>query len=390
MKRRNMSFSTISRNRYVRKAGLFCGVVVVAGMLTMALLHNPSEDEKGQVEERSTVRPVTVKVVQPGTYQASIVGYGEVNSEWKVDLRSKVQGEVVELSERFRIGNKVEKGEVLLLLDPIESEVLLAEAEFSLNKARVDFLIEENERAEALESWRRSGFGKPPASPLVLREPYLEMAKTNLKVAETALIQAQKQLSYTKVRVPFDALIVSRSVSLGGELFAGDEVCTLIGTQKSVIAIHVDKHQWVHFPEHWEGGNVDIRDIELDQAWIGKLVREGQFFDPETRLRTLFVEVEEPLSYADPLLPGNFVEVRFRGKPVDGLLRIPESARNQKGFIWLVEEGHLLNSYAVVPEFQRDGYLFVKNPVQGEAVVVIYPNNSFVNGLKVTPSEKEL
>ena len=388
MKNKIKFLKALLQHRLLRKIGLFCGVFVVALAVVAISLDKPSLSDKGEVKEQPMIRPVTVHALKPETYSARIVGYGEVNPEWKVDVRSKAQGEIIHISDTFRIGNKVEKGEILLRLDPTESEVSLAEAEFNLNQAKVDLLIEEKESKEALDSWQRSGLGQAPTSPLVLREPYLAMAKANLKVAEAALLQAQKQLNYTTIRAPFDALIVSRNVSLGGELFEGDEVCSLIGIQKSVIEIHIDKHQWEHFPNQWEGSEVDVVDQELKQLWKGILVREGQHFDPETRLRKLFVEVENPLDFEHPLFPGNFVEARFRGRPVDGLLKIPSSARNQKGFIWLVEEGNLLRSYAVVPEFQYDGFLFVKNPVEDEAIVVVNPNNSFVNGLQVTPNKK--
>lgn len=375
------------RSRTLRKSALFCVVLLLGSVIALESF-NPGEvaDDAPPAEEDSA-RPVTVVTALPQTYRAAIVGYGEVKPEWQVDLQAKAQGKVVGVSDRFRVGELVPAGEILLSIDRTETDALLGESELSLREAQLELQIEERESREALVAWERAGLDQTPVSPLVLRQPYLEKAKAKVRAAEATVARARALVQDTEIKAPFEAIVVARNVSLGSELFAGNPVCTLVGAGKAVVAIHVDKRQWSLLPPHWQGMAARIVDPELRAEWQGTLVREGLSFDASTRLRALFIELRDPLKAETPLLPGNFVEVHLEGKPMDRLLQLPASARDQKGRIWMVGEDRLLQSHVVQPAFQRDGYIYVESPLEGAAVVVINPNSSFVDGLKVTPRE---
>lgn len=392
MSRKEKLINWALQSRALRKSILFCFVLILGSAVAEVSLdtgRTAGTTDDDSPSGHDSARPVTVQTVLPQSYRAAIVGYGEVKPEWQVDLQAKAQGKVVGVSDLFRVGGLVPSGEVLLSIDRTESEALLGESELSLREAQLELLVEEREGREAQAAWKRAGLGDTPASPLVLRQPYLEKAKAKVRAAEAAVEKARLLVQDTEIKAPFEAIVVSRSVSLGSELLSGNSVCTLVGAGKAIIAIHVDKRQWSQLPEHWQGMEARIVDPELHCEWKGTLVREGQQFDPNTRLRALFIEVQNPLKARTPMLPGNFVEVHLEGKSIDRLLRLPVSARDQKGRIWTVGKDSLLESYNVRPVFQRNGYIYVESPVEGGASVVINPNSSFVNGLKVTPREGE-
>ncbi len=342
-------------------------------------------------ESGSSVRPVTVIHVRPDEYQTNIEAYGEVSPEWKVAIKSKVQGEILEVANGFRKGNTVQKGDLLLAVEQMDYRVQLSEAMLGLKEAKTKLLIEEKEGHDALKSWKRSGLDtkKIPSSPLLLRKPYLEMAKANVAAAKERVNQAKLFMEYTRLETPFDALVVERHVSPGTTLFAGDEVGILYGMKTFVIALHIGKEEWGKLSEDWEGTEVQISDEGPSEIWIGKLMREGRLFESDSRLRTLFVEVDEPLLQSPPLLPGNFVKVDIPGRTVSELLRVPDSARTQKGLVWYVDGDNLLQSVQANPIFREKGYLYFNYQKDDVVSIAVNPNNSFVNGLKVTPVVKE-
>jgi RND family efflux transporter MFP subunit len=382
-------FISYLKNKTIRKAALFCGVLMFSTLIIIGLLSSSKPDRVGETKTEQKIRPVTVVGTAPASYTSEIVDYGEVVPEWEVSIQSQVQGNITALSDCFRVGERVKSGETLLQINPTQYNVLVAQAELALKQSEVDLLVEEKESQEAQSAWERSNLGEHPTSPLVLRKPYLEMARSNVSAAEAALIQARQQRDFTTIKAPFDAMIVSRNVSFGSEVFEGDPICTLVSTDKFVVSIQIDKKQFIHLPENWKGMAVSLIDTETGNLWDGKLARQAEHYDRDSRLRRLFVEIDSPFDREIPLLPWNFVEVRLKGNEVDGLLKVPESARDQKGRIWFVDKQNRLRSFERAPEFRKKGHLFVKSPKEEEMKIVVNPNDSFANGLHVTPSEKK-
>lgn len=339
--------------------------------------------------DEAALRPVSVIVVEPASYQTSIEAYGEVTPEWNVRIKSKVQGEVLQVSKAFKKGNSIKKGQVLLSVEPTEYQVQLREMQLALEDAKTKLLVEEKEGKDAEASWRRSGLKDLPTSPLLLREPYLNTARANLALAREQVERAEQQLGYTSIKAPFDGIVVQRNVSPGGTLFSGDEVGTLYGIDTFVITLNINEHEWQKLPERWQETTVKLYGETPSHSWSGTLVREGNVFDSDSRLRSLFVEVNHPLQLSPPLLPGAFVRAEVPGRSIPGLLRVPDSARTQKGQVWYVDKENRLQSVQVNPVFREKGYLYYRYPGAGSTKIVINPNNSFVNGLQVTPVIRE-
>lgn len=373
-----------------RRSLAFLVTIGVCTFLIWVILF--SEQKSLKVKEKKTgnsVRPVTVIRVKPETHQTNIQAFGEVVPEWKVAVKSKVDGKILTFSEAFRKGNTVKKGDTLLTVDQTDYRVQLADAMLGLKEAKTKLLVEQKEGKDALEAWKRSGIKNMPTSELVLRKPYLEMAEANLAAARQRVKQAELLMKYTKIRAPFDALIVQRHVSRGGRLFAGDEVGVLYGMNTFVVALHIGKKEWAKLSSDWKGMAVTLIDEGLQHQWTGRLMREGRLFEADSRLRTLFVEIDNPLEQSPPLLPGNFVKAKIPGRSISGLLRVPDSARTRQGMVWYVDSGNVLKSVKAEPVFRDTGHFYFKIAGAGFMDIVVNPNNSFMNGLQVTPVVKE-
>lgn len=385
-------FLRIATNIILRRLLAMGITALICIVLIWLILFSPQEGSQiAKKETADVIRPVTVILVESDTYQTNIEAYGEVVPEWEVSIKSKVQGEILEISDRFRKGNTLKKDDLLFAVEQIDYQVQLSEAKLGLQEAKTKLLVEEKEGHDALQSWKRSGLDttKKPSSPLLLRKPYLEMAKANVTAAIERVSQAELVLEYTMVKAPFDALVVERYVSPGTTIFPGDEVGTLYGMKTFVIELHLGKGEWEKLSDNWQGMEVEVIEQSSGDKWTGRLMREGRLFESESRLRTLYVEVNEPLLQSPPLLPGNFVKVDIPGRIIPGLLRVPDSARTQKGLVWYVDSDNLLQSVEASPVFREKGYLYFKRQVEEVVSIVVNPNNSFVNGLKVTPIVKE-
>lgn len=213
---------------------------------------------------------------------------------------------------------------------------------------------------------------------MVLRQPQLNTARARVESARAAVAQAEKDLDRTKVRAPFDAHILRRSVNLGSQINPGMNLGRLVGldTYWVMTSVPLSKLPWLTIPEN---GNIDGSQVLLRNrsAWNAHQVREGRVYrlvgsvDENTRLARLIVEVQDPLSRnldsekAPQLILGSILEARIEGKPLQEVVRLPRNLVRTADTVWVMEEGALQireldilfqdREYAYVGEGLQDG-----------------------------------
>jgi multidrug resistance efflux pump len=99
-----------------------------------------------------------------------------------VPLSSQVAGEIVRIHPNFEDGAFVEKGEILVELEPADFEAAVVAAEAEEVRASVALAQEEIRAEQAQLNWEKLGKQGDP-SDLVKRLPQLREAKTNLNAA---------------------------------------------------------------------------------------------------------------------------------------------------------------------------------------------------------------
>jgi len=356
-----------------------CAIVMIAGI---------SKEEVTNIESSETAkRSVSVLELVPDNYAATLHVMGEVVPEWQTAINSQVNALITSISPKFRVGEIVNKGEVLITCENIQYLALVAEAKTRLSTAKINLLSTQKEAEDALDNWNRSGIEGEPSSSLVLYKPQLEAAQNEFKAAETALQNAELELSYTKVMAPFNGIIVERHVNLGEAIGVGTPVLKLFSTDKAIISVHISNHQYGLLPHDLTSIKARLIDDETKISWNAKVVREGNRIDKDSRLRPLFLEVDNPLQQQNTLLAGQFLNVELVGKEMENILKAPESVLTEGGFIWYVNRKNQLQSFPVNPHFYLNTELYFSMPEEVEAPIkiAINPNSSFMNGLAAHP-----
>jgi RND family efflux transporter MFP subunit len=303
-------------------------------------------------------------------------------------MRSRVEGQVVFVSERLETGSPVEEGELLVRLEQSGFRLRVAEAENRLAAAEISLMREEREAKDARENWHHSGIEGEPASPLVLREPQLAAARSDVKAARASLSYALTMLGHTEIRAPFAAVVVRRNINPGEMVFEADKVATLFGTGSVEIKVSIDSDSWLMLPELIGEAEATIYDTGQSASWQADVVRKSYHLDEESRLRTLILQVHHPMDQTPPLLPGTFVKVEITGRQVPHLLQIPESALTIQGLVWFVDHDRRLQKYHLDPVFYGKGVVYIPAPETTEKsplLVAVFPNSGFINGQVVQP-----
>ena len=135
----------------------------------------------------------------------------------EINLSSETSGQVIWRNPKFVVGGRIKEGEELIHIEATKHKTLLANAEQNFAEAALTLQQEERHKRQALKDWKRSGISDKP-SPLALREPQLSVAKSRYKAAKAAVAEAKNDPGKTRLKAPFDAVIVQRHIAQGSYL----------------------------------------------------------------------------------------------------------------------------------------------------------------------------
>jgi len=193
-------------------------IMVVAILLTV-LIFSTEPTAQRVTATKQTAMLVDVSPAEKGDYQPTIVATGTVAPEQDIMLSPRVSGEVVMRSPNFTPGGYVQKGELLLRIDPADYENALLQAQSDLSQAMADLNVEMGRQEVAERDFKLFDDTLSAGSKaLVLREPQLNAARARVQAAEAAVKQAELNLQRTAIRAPFNAHILSRNANVGSQV----------------------------------------------------------------------------------------------------------------------------------------------------------------------------
>jgi HlyD family secretion protein/macrolide-specific efflux system membrane fusion protein len=176
------------------------------------------------------IDPALVVTVTKKSLDVEIFETGRISPREKVELKSKVAGQV--LSVLVREGAIVKKGDVLLTLDPTDYQRDLARAETDVAQAQaaLDFAQLSHKRAE-----RGAAQGIAPQFEIDQTAHDERTKAVALRAAEVARSIGQDHLHYTRLVAPIDGTVIARGIEPGESVVPGVQA-TLDGKPLLTIA----------------------------------------------------------------------------------------------------------------------------------------------------------
>ncbi|MEG3765390.1 efflux RND transporter periplasmic adaptor subunit [Alteromonas sp. 14N.309.X.WAT.G.H12] len=344
-------------------------------------------------DDTTTVPEIGVVDVVKKSHQAHVTGYGEVSPRFELTLSTLVSGQIQSLDDNFVTGARFSKGASLAKIDDTDYRQAVAEAQADLEDAKVALEEERLQGQQAMLEWQRSGLDGEPDSELVLRGPQLKAAEATLAEAERALEQAKRDLLFTEISVPFNSVVISRSVQPGSFVQSGDDVASLYSTDVAEIAIPLSASQWKNLksPDSLAQSpwSVTLWDMDKRHSWDGVVRRIEQHLDTDSRQRNAIVEVDKPLDQSAPLYFGTYVTATIDGRMLNNIWQIPSSAISQKLEVWFVRDDNTLDKFTPDVLFMNNGFAYI-SPVadMDDAKIVVRPLNGYLVNMVVKPVEE--
>ncbi len=290
-------------------------------------------------------KPLKTAVVKKGDLRLVVAATGVVVPKVEVEVRSKAAGEI--LSFPFDEGDRLEKGQVVVRLDPDversrvkQAEAALLMAEGKLEKAKVSMKDAE------LKLRRKERLLKDG---IISRQEYddallvFERSRSDVKIAEAELIRAKEQLKEakerlddTEIRAPLTGTILKKFVEEGqvisssiSSVSGGTLLFTMDNLDEIYVSAMVDE---VDVGRVRPGQQVTITvDTWPDKRFPGRVLRIAPKGRVERTVTVFDVIVEVTDNQREFLKPGMTANVEILTDLKKGVTLVPNEAIRVRG-----------------------------------------------------------
>jgi RND family efflux transporter MFP subunit len=369
-------------------------IIIVTGIAAAFYLKNTGPKSKRQPPVK--LAPVVrVKPLFPANHIVMLNAMGTVVPAREIELRPRVTGEVIDISPEFVEGGLLKAGSLVLQIDPEDYKLALIQKEKALADASYSLKLELGRQEVAKREWELLNGDKDAEDrevELALRKPHLEKAKAELNAAEAELKKAYLDLSRTKIKAPFNAMVRSRLVNLGSQVTPQERLAELVGSDSYWIqtSVPVDRLSWIQIPQS-QGDPATRARIIYAQGYerIGIVIRLMGDLSPEGRMARVLIEVEDPLGLKNsnndqpPLLIDDYVHVEIKGKKLENVYKIPRTAFRDNSFIWIAGENSTLEIKEVHPVWRDAGVVLIDNGIKPGDCLIISDLPAPIDGMPI-------
>ncbi len=310
-------------------------------------------------EKSKVILPATTLFVQSlkrENFQERFPGYAKARSMQQTDVSAEVTGLVVWVSEKLKVGQEVEEGEVLVRLDDrdFQEAILMAQADLakifvSQKKQEMEWrnisqqlpLMQETLKIAKRELTRLT---EVAASSKDIDSQYIQISERNRNIMElqgklkiikmenksiiaekkrldSILATAKNNLSRSAIHAPYKGDISAVYVEKGTHVTIGAALFQVVDAKKIELSIALGSS---HFHEINKGALVEIKaDSQSPTLWKGEVVRIAPIVDSKNRTFKVFCEILEEDSL---VAPGAVYFALVNGKLYEDVFVIPRMA----------------------------------------------------------------
>ncbi len=341
--------------------------VLVVVLVALYFMRAPGLADLDVVVAKGTAEAPRVNVVQPSetSHTLTVTLTGEVRLQSRVALKSEVFGRVASVSPKLRNGGTFKAGETLLTLDPRDFEFKAREARAGADEMRARVRKHELQGQFERAKFLRDNPGQEVPA-IIEHRPQIERFKARVERWEMLVAQRDLELSKTKYSLPFDGKIIASTVGMGEVLGPA----TAFGSAYSKEAIGIEAP--ISLADIAQLGAVVGRDADVRLAgrtFPAVVERSSSVVASRSRMATLFFAFAESVAMDDLPLPGTFVQISVEGAEYANAFRLPESAEQHDGTIWVVDGDALRSVTATTLGRTNTGWIVAAFDA-GDGVVV--------------------
>jgi multidrug efflux system membrane fusion protein len=327
--------------------------VIVIGVIILLFVIGHKRETGSRADVLSDI-PVNVFKCKKQLLSNTVSMVGIINPNNDVDIISEAQGVVKAL--RFKVGDNVKKGTILVEIDDLIKKSDMARSEINYFKSKRDFdrnktLYEQNSISAA----------------------QLDLSRLDMQSAENDMTRSQKALDDTKVKATIAGTINSRKVNEGSYVQMNANLGNIVDISTLKVKVNVsEKDAFMLEP----GDSVEVTtDVYPGVKFYGRVDNIASKADDD---HTFPVEIKLANSSLNPLKGGMFARVNFISITSRNAIVIPResligSVKNAQVFVIL---GNIAKLKSIIIGRESGQFLEVLNGlIEGDLVVTSGQNN---------------
>jgi multidrug efflux pump subunit AcrA (membrane-fusion protein) len=310
-----------------------------------------------------------------------VKGSGRVLPGTIINISSEVQG-VLKSNIDLKKGTNFKRGQLLFSLRDTDAKLLLA-ARKSAYLSLLSQLLPDlaTDYPDQYEKWNKFFNSINVDQPITPLPSFVTTREKNFAISRNILSEYlniksdEFRLSKYQQIAPFNGSIVDAFSDEGAIVNPGSAVIQVIRNDELEIEIpvpvlYVDKIQI--------GSNVDL--FENENAFNGKVVRIGEFINPNTQSLPVYIKpnINHSLYY------GMYVKAEIKFNDTESVVKIPRSAIFNKNEVYEVLNDSTIKSIKIDIRSSDDHYFFAKG-MADSTLIVSQPLINAKDSIKVVP-----
>ncbi len=328
---------------------------------------------------------VAIAKVQQQDMPVYLVGLGSVTAFNTANIKSRVDGQIVEVN--FREGQTVKKGELLIVIDPRPFQAQLEQIQAQL------FKDEATLRDAKLNLDRYTSLipsGSIAQQQVDTQKATVDQLDGQVRNDQAQIDNAKLQITYCHITAPFDGRIGLRQVDTGNIVHASDTNPMLVLTQLQPIAVIFTLPEDVlpQVSQHMKNTTLPVEALNRDNQTklaTGKLLTIDNEIDQTTgtaKLKAVFDNTD------NQLWPNQFVNVQLLLETRKNATVLPTAAilRGPQGtFVYAVKPDNTVEARTVTVALAQGDTTAITSGLSVGDTVVTDGQDKLDSGSKVEP-----
>jgi multidrug efflux system membrane fusion protein len=348
-------------------------------LLCLALAASCSNKAQPQKDERQAKRdlkfPVEVAKVEVRAVEYVIEAVGSLDAFETVQVTARVAGAVDRV--RFREGDVVKRGTVLVAIEPGRYTLAVERAQASLGRAVAA-------RADAERGFERrqkmSVEGVASVEELETYRTKLETTRADESAARAERSLAELNLRDAYVTAPIDGTVQTRTVQTGQYLQPGAVMATLARRDPLLLRFKIAEHE---APSLVIGGQARFSVRGVGEPKTATIQHVAERADDSTRMVAVVAQVDGD---DGALRPGAFAQVQVPSKSAKAAV-VPQTAvrPSDRGFlVFVVRGGRAVELVVQLGRRTADGFIEVASGLREGEEVVVRGAEALTNGVSLS------
>lgn len=330
--------------------------------------------------------PVSVASAQLRDMPLYLVGLGSVTPLNTVSVKSRVDGQLVEV--HFKEGQQVKKGQLLAVIDPRPYEVQLSQAQAQLFKDQAQL------RDAQLNYERFKGLlqdsGAMSRQQVDTQKSLVDQFEGAVRTDQAAIDNAKLQIVYCHITSPIDGRIGLRLIDPGNIIHAADTNPLMVITQLQPITVifTLPEDQLPAVAQHMKTGPLHAEAYSRDDQTklaTGILLTIDNQIDQTTGTGRLKAEFD---NRDNVLWPNQFVNIRLLLEIRKNSIVIPAAAiqRGPQGsYVFVVKQDKTVEIRPVTVAIAQNNMASIASGLSANETVVTDGQDKLQAGSRVEP-----